>query len=320
MTSARRLLLLLLFWGFAVSLAFGQAPVGELEVEQGRVKIRHLTDERVFEEVGLRIPVFVGDALHTSRDTRVKIRFRDEDEVITLYSNTHFKVAVHNPRRSGFFLNIGKAFFGVLRRRNPFEVKTAQATIGVKGTEFVVGTDGQKSFLLAVTGVVALRSVAFPGREVVVTQDQASSVEANQPPAPPVAVTPETRDQIVAEEGLTQFEVIEFETPEPGTEEEAQEQESQEEEGQEEGEGEQSEEEASAEGETSAEGEGGAEEAVGETQAVAQATQEAVAAVLETVEETQQTVSQSTESVLPTETGPTTPTPAPISLQIQVNR
>ncbi|MCH7477767.1 MAG: FecR domain-containing protein [SAR324 cluster bacterium] len=304
MTPARRLLLLLLFWGFAVSLAYGQAPVGELEVEQGRVKIRHLTVERIFEEVGLRIPVFVGDALHTSGDTRVKIRFRDEDEIITLYSNTHFKVAVHNPRRSSFFLNIGKAFFGVLRRRNPFEVKTAQATIGVKGTEFVVGTDGQKSFLLTVTGVVGMRSVAFPGREVVVTQDQASSVAANQPPAPPVAVTPETRDQIVAEEGLAQFEVIAFETPEPGTEEEAQEEESQVEEGQQE-EGQEEE----GEGEQTQNGPGS------EAEVPLPPVSEVVSEVLETVADTQETISQSTESVLPT-----TPTPAPITLQLRVNR
>ena len=306
MTPARRLLLLLLFWGFAVSLAYGQAPVGELEVEQGRVKIRHLTVERIFEEVGLRIPVFVGDALHTSGDTRVKIRFRDEDEIITLYSNTHFKIAVHNPRRSGFFLNIGKAFFGVLRRRNPFEVKTAQATIGIKGTEFVVGTDGQKSFLLTVTGVVGMRSVAFPGREVVVTQDQASSVEANQPPAPPVAVTPETRDQIVAEEGLAQFEVIEFETPEPGTEEEAQEGESQGEEGQEE------------EGQEE-EGEGGQTQEGAGSEAEVPTVSEVVSEVFGTVADTQEIVTQSTESVVEN-AAPPPPVPAPIALQLRINR
>ena len=306
MTPARRSLLLLFFWGFAVSLAFGQAPVGELEVEQGRVKIRHLTDERVFEEVGLRIPVFVGDALHTSGDTRVKIRFRDEDEIITLYSNTHFKIAVHNPRRSGFFLNIGKAFFGVLRRRNPFEVKTAQATIGIKGTEFVVGTDGQKSFLLTVTGVVAMRSVAFPGREVVVTQDQASSVEANQPPAPPVAVTPETRDQILAEEGLAQFEVITFETPEPGTEEEAQGEESQGEEGQEE------------EGQEE-EGEGGQTQEGAGSEAEVPTVSEVVSEVLGTVADTQEIVTQSTASVVEN-AAPPPPVPAPITLQLRVNR
>ena len=306
MTPARRSLLLLFFWGFAVSLAHGQAPVGELEVEQGRVKIRHLTVERIFEEVGLRIPVFVGDALHTSGDTRVKIRFRDEDEIITLYSNTHFKIAVHNPRRSGFFLNIGKAFFGVLRRRNPFEVKTAQATIGVKGTEFVVGTDGQKSFLLTVTGVVGMRSVAFPGREVVVTQDQASSVEANQPPAPPVAVTPETRDQIVAEEGLAQFEVIEFETPEPGTGEEAQEGESQGEEGQEE------------EGQEE-EGEGGQTQEGASSEAEVPTVSEVVSEVFGTVADTQEIVTQSTASVVEN-AAPPPPAPAPIALQLRINR
>ena len=165
MIPARRFLLLLLCWGLTVSLAYGQVPVpvGELELLRGRVKIRHLNQERFIEDAGARTPVFVGDSVHTAGETRVKIRFRNEDEIVTLYSKTHFKVAVHNPRRSSLFLNIGKAFFAVLRRKN-YEVRTASATIGIKGTEFVVGTDGQKSFLLTVTGVVGVRNVAFPRR------------------------------------------------------------------------------------------------------------------------------------------------------------
>ena len=210
---AARLLLLLVFC-CAVSFApaMGQDALGELELLKGQVKVRHLNKSSVFSVVGERVPVFLGDVVQTARDSRAKLSFDAENETVSLYANTHFVVKIVTRSRSSFLLNVGKAIFGVFRQKK-FTVRTSTATIGVKGTEFVAATDGQQTFLLTLTGVVGIVSVAFPEIEVVTEANQATVVRANQPPTPPVIVAPEVREKVIQEEGLEPFEALEIEAP-----------------------------------------------------------------------------------------------------------
>jgi hypothetical protein len=291
------LLLLLLVVGLATAQA--QQPAGEMELEKGHVKIRRQSQDRVFREAGKRIPVFEGDVLHSGRDTRAKIYFREGQDVISLFSNTMFRVETVSQENTFFGLNIGKAVFKVLSRfrNDKFNVRTPTATIGVKGTEFVTGSDGQKTFLLTVTGTVGMASVDFPERVVIVTQNKASHVEPRKLPSPPVSVPPAAQEQILTQEGVETFEAVPFQPP-PAEEPAAKEKEGGEEGGEEEEEGE--EEGTAEEGEEApAEGEEVAAD-VEETPVIEEPVSDIIAdvaevqAVVETVEDV---VSEGTEAV-----------------------
>ncbi len=128
-----------------VAPAAAQEQAGEFVLERGKAIVRHLGEARTVDTVGARVPVFVGDVVRTAKESRGKVFFRGKEEQISLYGNTHFKVQEFTRERSSFGLSIGKALFGVFAkfRAGAFKVRTPTATIGIKGTEFVVGTDGR---------------------------------------------------------------------------------------------------------------------------------------------------------------------------------
>lgn len=217
MKVARNIVLLLLFFAVAATAAFAQDPVGELELTKGVVKVRRGERDLYFRKLEERTPIFAGDELHSGKDTRADIIFRDGREKIQLYSRSLFKVEEVSERRSFFGISIGKVFFKVLSklRRNKFTVQTPTATIGVKGTEFVVATDGAKTFVFTQTGVVALANVDFPDKEVLVEPNQASSVDVGTAPAPPIIVEQEDQDAIIEQEGTETFEALPLVPPPP---------------------------------------------------------------------------------------------------------
>ena len=193
-------------------------PVGVLVVEQGMVKVRRDNVEQVYRASSQKIPVYVGDELQSAKNTRAKVSLRNNTDSVNLYSSTFFRVDNVQPARSNFVLSIGKALFVAARRlsQEVFEVRTPTATIGVKGTEFVVGTDGaEKTVLLTVTGTVGLATLGLPGGEVLVGRDRASFVNRGKPPTPPIEVTPQLRDAIKGEDGLKSMIDLEAQVPPP---------------------------------------------------------------------------------------------------------
>jgi outer membrane biosynthesis protein TonB len=59
----------------------------------------------------------------------------------------------------------GEAFFDVTPGRDPFEVETAQGTISVKGTRFLVATDKNETEVLVQRGAVQFNAVAIAAGE-----------------------------------------------------------------------------------------------------------------------------------------------------------
>ena len=89
-----------------------------------------------------------GDTLSTEKDTFARIRFTDGGEVV-LRPNTVFKVDSYGydtskPKEDGFFVSLmkGGARFvsGLIGKRNneAYLLKTAGATIGIRGTDYGV--------------------------------------------------------------------------------------------------------------------------------------------------------------------------------------
>lgn len=200
---------LLLLWALHDPLALGQA--GTVAVQQGEVKIRHDGRSQLVKAPATGVPVFAGDAMHSGPDTLAVITLTGgtQQDKIQLYGNSFFTLDSVSESESRSTLGIGKALFSVFARLKSgarFEVKTPTAVIGVKGTEFVVGTDGETTYVLTLTGAVGLVSnVLGELREVTVTQDTVSAARFNQAPVPPSRVSPDTRDRAVKEQGIGTF-------------------------------------------------------------------------------------------------------------------
>ena len=92
MLATKRLILLLFFLAMAVAAAHAQQPVGELELKKGVVKILREGRSLFFRQPKVRTPVFAGDELHSGRDTRAQIYFRDGRDTILLYARSLFKI------------------------------------------------------------------------------------------------------------------------------------------------------------------------------------------------------------------------------------
>ena len=211
------LIFVLTAWGHAQQAqAQGLKKVGELTLTQGVVKVRHLAREKVYRQAGTKVDVFQGNVLQTGPDSRAQlILLGDENERVDIYPNSQMKVHAVSTESSRFGMNIGKALFGVFRTaaRKRFQVDTPTATIGVKGTQFVVGSDGGNTFLLTTEGTVSMVNRAFPNIEVLVGQNNVSLAPANTPPTLPVAVTPDVSDNIVSEDGLNTFQQLDLPPP-----------------------------------------------------------------------------------------------------------
>jgi len=203
-------LLLPLFVGAAPASA--QQTVADLVIQRGIIKVRRDEGERIFREIGLKIPLAETDVVHSGKDTRATISVHETEETITLYSDSHLRMSEVRPRRSLFQLAVGKALFLVraaektVRESTGNErettVRTATVTIGVKGTEFVVGTKEDESYVMTVEGTVTVSPSADPQREVQVKRGEGYFASSEQAPARAVPVSSETRQRVLREDGL----------------------------------------------------------------------------------------------------------------------
>ena len=209
--------LLLATWLAWPALAGAQgAPVGELELIQGRAKIAHGNETIVIDKLGAKRPLAEGDIVQTGTDGRAAIRIVDTKDTVQLYASSYFQVQAAKPAKTSFVLSVGKALFNVLRtsQDRAFGVQTPTAAIGVKGTEFVVGFDGDTTYLLTVAGKVGIVNSAFQQREIVADANQASASRPRQVPTPPLKVKPEQIDKIVKEDRLDTLRQLPFRSQE----------------------------------------------------------------------------------------------------------
>ena len=205
------LLVLCLTWAGA---AGAQEAAGSLTLLRGKVKIIRKPKSIVMTVPQQTVAIFVGDVLHSGSTARATISLRDSEDTVALFPSTRFVVNAVTPSRSAFRLNIGKVLFSVIRRvtgaQRSFSVKTATATLGVKGTEFIVGTDGQTTYLLTISGLVGIVNNVFLEQEVVTSLNQASVARRNEVPTPPIQITDADRESIVEEDGLDTFQSLPF--------------------------------------------------------------------------------------------------------------
>ena len=166
-------------------------PVGTLLLEKGIVKLRRDNKDKIIKVIGTKVEIFSKDSLQTGKDSLVKIVFTGKDDAIKLFSQTFFLVESISKEKTETRLNTGSARFVVTpglkirkKSRKRFRVRTANAIIGVKGTDFLLSTGAEETKLLTISGLVSIANVDQPLVEVNVGANQASRIQkASRPTA-----------------------------------------------------------------------------------------------------------------------------------------
>jgi len=217
------------------------AEEAELELEMGLVKIMRAGKALVFNEKGSKIPLLLKDEIQTGANSKAQIRLPGKDETIKLGSRSFFGLDNLTEDQTQVSLLTGKGQFKVIprksarkplrqkgKRRNRFKIRTVTAVVGVRGTEFVLGTSGSQTNLLTISGLVTIAPVEAPEIEVEVPENQASQVQQGLAPTPPIPVAAEIQEQIIQEDSPQVFNVVDY-PPAPTIEKAREEQQSQQE-------------------------------------------------------------------------------------------
>ena len=252
----------------------GAASEVQLYLETGRVKVKNQGKVRFLSHSDPLNPLIVelelGEQVLTGKNTRARIKMRRKEEEIRLRVDTLFKVNSLDSDQTEVEMPTGKARFKIKRKlnrkkkqRRKFNVRTVTALIGVRGTEFVMGTSGASTSLLTLDGSVEMAAVAAPEIKVEVSIGEASKLDVGKAPTPPITVPPALQNSIVESDSADTFGEVSFppaqdleeavaeqKEKEEAQKEEEQEEEEQEEEEQEEEEQEEQTEESSAEEES----------------------------------------------------------------------
>jgi FecR protein len=147
----------------AAGMVWAATQYGEATVERGSMTIIREGRTLKFEQSAQSVPVNEQDLIRVRPDSLVQLKSR-ENATLTLGANAVFEVKPWQSHgRSGFM----RALFGRFRAAvaslsggEQFNVKTATATIGVKGTEYLTQVTNRGGTLLIVTNHV----VGFQGQ------------------------------------------------------------------------------------------------------------------------------------------------------------
>ena len=215
------------------------AEEAELELDMGLVKIMRAGKALIFSEKGSKIPLLLKDEIQTGANSKAQIRLPGKDETIKLGSRSFFGLDNLTEDQTQVSLLTGKGQFKVTprksarkplrqkgKRRNRFKIRTVTAVVGVRGTEFVLGTSGSQTNLLTISGLVTIAPVEAPEIEVEVPENQASQVQQGLAPTPPIPVAAEVQEQIIQEDSPQVFNVVDY-PPAPTIEKAREEQQSQ---------------------------------------------------------------------------------------------
>ena len=199
----------------------GAASEVQLYLETGRVKVKNQGKVRFLSHSDPLNPLIVelelGEQVLTGKNTRARIEMREKEEEIRLRVDTLFKVNSLDLDQTEVEMPTGKARFKIKRKlnrkkkqRRKFNVRTVTALVGVRGTEFVMGTSGASTRLLTLAGSVEMAAVAAPEIKVEVSIGEASKLDVGKAPTPPITVSPALQNSIVESDSADTFGEVSF--------------------------------------------------------------------------------------------------------------
>jgi hypothetical protein len=132
-------------------------------------KVTALRGEAILIHDGQNLPISVGvtleehDQIKTSKNCKLQIVFVDKT-VISLGQNTHFKIDAYlnDDKKPKARFSVGKGFFksitGHIGKIAPkqFKIKTANATIGVRGTTIIAEVTPKRDIIACTSGQIVV--------------------------------------------------------------------------------------------------------------------------------------------------------------------
>jgi hypothetical protein len=151
--------------------AFGAASVGKVTALKGTAKIIQNVNER---SAKLGSDVFIHDQIHTGDNTKMQLIFTDET-IVTIGQKSQFSIddyiaeGADSTAKMSLFKGAMRTITGKIGKANPqkFQVSTKTATIGIRGTNFVVFVTPEGETIVvctygAIVAVVDGKSVEVP--------------------------------------------------------------------------------------------------------------------------------------------------------------
>ncbi|MBQ31370.1 MAG: hypothetical protein CL923_02250 [Deltaproteobacteria bacterium] len=217
--SLKRLGLVIFLVVLRASLAHAQE--GVLQIERGFAKITRGAKVRILRELGTPIALTLVDRVQVGTNSKATVWIRDGEETVQLASRSYFSLDNISAEQTTISMPTGKAQFKVTRKlgklggkqlgsKAKFQIRTVTAIVAVRGTEFVLGSESGQTSLLTLSGEVAMASAEAPEVEVVVLENQASTVQRGLAPTAPVSVPPEVQKEITQSDSSSSFKAVSF--------------------------------------------------------------------------------------------------------------
>ena len=195
---------------------YAATPVGNLVINKGKIKLRRNNADLIMDQRNVPINVFNLDEIQTGKETSILIHLTEKNDQILLFSQSFFKIESVTADESLTSMSIGKVKIKVNRKlkkrknKKRFRLKTTNALVGVKGTEFIISTGVDVTNVLTIEGIVSMANIATPNITVNVTENQVSQVKQNLSPTKPVTIPPEVQANILTVDSPEAFNQVQF--------------------------------------------------------------------------------------------------------------
>lgn len=146
----------------------------------GEVLIRRGDNNLTWEALEPDSPIYVGDVIKTSYDSRAQISL-DDLTTFTIREETRIVVDTMSPEQNKLALLAGKIITNVKKmvETGEFQYNTHEAVAGIKGTTFVLEEDGTTSTLKVMEGTVEF--TPYGKEAITVTSEETVSVTDGTP-------------------------------------------------------------------------------------------------------------------------------------------
>ena len=203
-----------LVWGLGSSKP--QREMGTITLDKGVLQIFKAEYGQFLKKRGAVLAVYENDKIKTGGDSQARIVFAADGSKIKLFSRSQFTVSKIDHKGALVDLLAGKGQFSVVKQKKRgrrFRVRTVNAMVAVKGTEFIIGAEEKTTSVLALQGTIGLSNMATPEIEVEVSKNNASKVSGLLLPTEPVVVSKEDQEKIVKADSIKIFKTIKYGKP-----------------------------------------------------------------------------------------------------------
>jgi hypothetical protein len=119
-----------------------------------------------------------GDRVRTGESGRAELALGDS--TLRLYPNSLLRLPAPGPDAAAVELDGGSSLFDVLRRGEPFEVRTPEVVVSVKGTRFAVDVGTDDASVSVFRGLVGVRDGTLDAASEILVQEGFAAIGGDQ--------------------------------------------------------------------------------------------------------------------------------------------